>query len=175
MRLAEDGREDQGAATELRGKVGRHHADLTRAAALIRSRGSTKEDRIRNRANRLLLAAAANTALQPEAPEEAAVLDRLGQLQALPLPDAYAQLSELVPALAGLKDRIAADATASASRNGSALGDDDEERIWDEILEGLQPLLGPEAETNDELLASPTAFWLAQADLANSAGLPSSH
>jgi hypothetical protein len=170
MELAHQGDEGPDAVVKLRAKAKGNPRRLRRAAAIVRFDGDVTEDRVSHQANRLLLAAAENTSVPPATAEEMARFDRIDNLADLDLPAAFERLSTMEPALGPLKERIL-DAARLARDGEDSLTSEDNDRLWDMVIDGLTTLLGPKSGQSDDLLASGTAFGMARVHLATVAGL----
>jgi hypothetical protein len=169
-RLAEEGRSDIEAVDELRREAGRHRRALHRAAALVRFQGSYQEDRVADRANRLLLAAANGTAVQPVGADEEAWFARIEAFGRLPVQNAFALLVAVQPALATFEADIRRRCEAGRERDGT-LAADEEDDVLRDVWDGVAVLVGPWAEATDRLLRSWAAFGVARVHILLAAGL----
>ena len=169
LALGADAREDPAAVQELRAAGGRRgERDLRVAAAALRSLGLIHEDRIHNLANRLLLAAAADKPVAALPENEGKLLDELDALLDIPLEAAYERLVQLEPALEPLRDRIAA--LAQTDTVMALEPDARDDLLWDRIIGGLEPILGPASNACNPVARSVTAFGLARIWLARVSG-----
>lgn len=168
--LAAEGRDDPAAVQELRAAAGRRgERQLRAAAAALRVIELTREDRTQNLANRLLLAAAADAAVAPLTEQDRKLIEELEALLNMPLEVAFEQLVQLEPSLDPLQRRIAA-----LARSDAVLALDSDARddlLWDEIIAGLEPILGPGSSAADAVTRSRTAFGLARLWLAQISGV----
>ncbi len=161
LELGEAGREDKAAVEELIRLAYGRAGSLRRAAAAIRSNGWHHEYRGADCANRLLLAAATGGPISEVPPEQERVFAWTDRLRADSPEQGFAMLAEREPRLLAVRDAIVTQAREQA----------DTERVWDLLIEALQPMLGPQSESGDALLRTPLSFGTARVAIARAAGL----
>lgn len=158
--LASEGRDDANAVQVLREAAAGHPGRLRRAAALVRLEGTPSEDRVDHLANRLLLAAAEDRAVEPPSSAELRWFSQIEALESAPLAESFGVLRGLQPGLAPLEAEVRASPAAFRSDAG-----------WDELCERLAGLLGPDSDMDDRVGRSRTAYGLARIYLAQLAGV----
>src|SRR5205807_277223 len=151
-KLAIEGREDAEALAVLRLAAGKHIHDLTRAAAFTRLSKPVSDHRASDLANRLLLAAASNLDRVPEVSQDRELwFQKIDAFTALPVDEAYAQLSELSLELSLFERTVKALRSEMISEIGN-LGSEQENILWMKLVRDLSPIVGPDARTHDPLL-----------------------
>ena len=163
--LAADDVDDENAVRQLKAAAGKRRRDLKGPASQVRMGGHVKEDRVVNRANRLLESAATGHAVRSVTLEEEHEFARAEELSEMGVDAAYERLAILVPELRELERRIVQ----------ASVGEGDEARLWLEIFAGLKPLIGSGAITDDPLLHLNTARRIAESYIARQAGLFEDH
>ncbi len=158
--LAERGREDQDAVGQLRDAAGRHHRLLTRALALQRlgSHDGLSDDRICDRAERLLVAAATNEPIRAVSAEQEAWFGQVDSLEAGGSEAAFERLALRVPGLNVVEQEVRARVDANKSNSVDFPIDDD---WWGQIYHRLEMVVGPRADLSEPILRSSTAFEIA--------------
>jgi hypothetical protein len=169
--VARDVQEDSDAVKKLRIKAKGRRGLLRRAAAFVRFSSLVHEDGVADRANRLLRAAGAGTAVEPVAEEDKQRFDRIAAFVAEEDADAYAALAEMKPRLVSFKDDLVEAARVAAGQNGGLLSSEQNLALLDLLYDGLTALIGPESAQTDDLLVSQTAFDRARLHLVTLAGL----
>jgi hypothetical protein len=161
--LARDNPDDGDCIRLLLNAVGSRKRDLSRAAAVERFDGLAKESRVRDRANRLLLAAHSGKPVVPLSRDLDDLFTRIEVLYSVRVEDAFPTLVELQPELRRLERQF----------NPRTFGEDQSEAIWDELIEALAPIIGPKAEieVTDPLLRTRSAHNIARLFLALRVGL----
>ena len=143
MDLAQSDRQDQVCVQKLVAEAEGNRKTLRMAAASVRFAGLARESRVRDRANRLLLAATTGDPVTPLSPELNELFSRIEDLYSVRVETAYSVLLRLSPEF-GLLD----------TRLGQMPSTADEDSRWNELLEGLALLVGPDADADDPLLRS---------------------
>jgi hypothetical protein len=152
------------AVQKLRSLSKGHGRDLSRAAAEIRFQGGIDELRQQNLSNRLLQAAASDCSVTPLTQEEEEWFDRTGQLDRFPEAEAFEFLVSLEPALAAFEDQVRTQSAGIGEGHGQV-------QMWNFIIEGLGPIVGPSSRATDPLLRTQLAFDRARIHLARTIGL----
>jgi hypothetical protein len=145
----------------LRNAAGRRPKDLRVAAAAVRSHYWITESRFQNRANESLLAALADRPVQPLTHEQVVWSRRIERLNKGDREAAFRRLVPMQPALADL-ERTVREAVARAETTPVGSG-----RIQTMISQRLRPLVGPDADIDDPLLLSHSAYLNAEQYLWN--------
>ncbi len=140
--------DDDAARERLRERLDTSPAVLKEATIAM---SKHREDYVRDRAYRLLSAAAADTPVQPIPPERAELFAREEALGHMPIQQAFALLAESEPRLADMEQR--ARAHSQTPDAGCELAED--------ILRPLRRLVGGGAEAEDELLRTSLATSIA--------------
>lgn len=167
MRLASEGRTDTAAMQELRAAANGHDKDLLRAAADIRLGSNLNEHRQGYLANELLIAASEDREVKLPSPEQSAWFDDLEDLEALPDGAAFGRLAQQQPELAEFQ-RFLLTRSVQVRRESQQTYED---VMWDTIVDGLEPIVGPSAGSKDRLLRSRVALDCARIYLARMLGL----
>jgi hypothetical protein len=142
--------DDEAARAELLSRV-TAPPELLRETAIYLSR--RREDYVRDRAYRLVSAAAADGSVQPVPPERAEQFAREEALGRVSMEEAFKQLTAIEPALAAIEQQV---------RTGRhAAGGEGPSTISKEVQERLSKLVGGGATRDDELLRSTLAGSLA--------------
>jgi hypothetical protein len=165
--LAESNPRDPSAVGQLRKKAGRHHKDLRRAAAQIRMYGLHHENRIDHVANKNLLAAATGGAFEPLAEEREEWFSTLEQFDQRPESESFGQLVALQPQIEEFEQtvvRAAPDLWHSPS--------DSDDAIVGFVMDGLSPLVGPDAESDDPIIRTRLAHGICRVYLLRKVGVP---
>lgn len=144
--LAADGLEDMNAVEQLRALARGRRRNLRYAAAAVRSQAWVGENLGVFRANELLLAAANGVGPRPVTEEQLASFRRLEEVTDLRRSRAFARLTELCPALAEVPGMVEGEPYLDEYRR---------------IEQALARLVGPDAETDDELLRSHAVYDIA--------------
>ena len=162
-RLAKENPLDDKCVGELVAAAGPRKRDLRKASAVVRFGGAAKESKTAERANRLLVSAWTGQPVAPVSPELDDLLSRIDDLYTRPVEEAFPGLVALRPELGDLEPRF----------EGRALGQIDQDALWDELLASLDPIIGPDADSSvtDPLLRSLSAHSIARVYLALRAGL----
>ncbi len=159
--LAKGDRTDAECVRTLVDAAGRKQRDLSKAAAVVRFGGAAKVDRISDRANRLLLAAFSGEPVQPVPPEQDRWFARVDQIRSIPVEEAYPLLVKLQPALGDLEDRF----------HPRAMDERERDELWNQLIDAITPLVGPDAISHDPLVLSKPAYEVARLHLALRSGL----
>lgn len=162
--LAADGREDSEAVGALTTLARGHRRRLTMAAQRVNIEGRAYERNIHNGAYRLLNAALAQAPVEPPSLTVKARIDTLEYLVALPLPDAFALLSEREPRLRPIEAHVRDD-VERAGRAGIDLADFSSRELVElrgQIWQMLKPCVGLDSATDDEILNAATSHQLAR-------------
>jgi hypothetical protein len=160
MQCAADNDLSDSAVQKLRSLAKGHNRDLSRAAASVRFLGLTDEMREQKLCNRLLQAAANNCSVTPLTPQEEEWFDRTGELDRLPEAEAFGLIVSLEPAVGAFEEQVRTQCDGMS-----------EDQMWDFIIEGLGPIVGPDSGAADPLLRTKLAFDRARIHLARSNGL----
>jgi hypothetical protein len=158
-RLANEGREDDAAVDELVAAVGRHHHELVVAGRYFHVSGQYKEDRIANRAERLIHAAMNRSSVSPPSESDETVLSALEGLGQLDAATAFDRLAQGQTGLRDLKDEL--DRGSFNQEPDSAL----DFRLH--LRDRLAPLVGPQSTNADPVLRSNMALELSVDYLAS--------
>jgi hypothetical protein len=170
LRLAEEAGSDVEAVDDLRRSAGRHRRALRRAATLVRFAGACEEDRVDNRANKLLLAAADGKPIEPVGQDQEAWFARIEAFRVLPLDEAFSLLVDAQPALMALESTLRERGEAERGPDGT-VDDEVQDQISTDIWRGLPALVGPKAESTDRLVRSSAAFGVARIHIERAARL----
>jgi hypothetical protein len=168
--LVDENRDDSEAVAELSSVTGRHLADARAAALWFSESDWNRESRRADRAHRLLTAVANKSPVTAASPDDLRRFDRVDALLALPGSQAYELLVNLEPRLAAVALQ------AESGDLGSRLEPPDfrqarERRERDLVMQqakayeksvsrlarALDPLVGPSAESADELVRTHAA------------------
>jgi len=162
MDFAQSDREDDACARDLLEAAAGRQKVLRAAATSVRFAGMAGESRVRDRANRLLLAASTGTSVEPLSPELDTLFSRIEELYSVSVEDAYSQLAKLRPQLRLLEAQFGQRSTRTENEKNA---------LWSELLAGLAPLIGPDADVSDPLLRSVSAHNIARLYFAVRSGL----
>jgi hypothetical protein len=140
--------------------AGRHRHALLAASRNFRVAGSNREDRIANRADRLIQAALVNGAVLPTSEEEEALIVALEAFKRQDKSDSFSQLCALEPRLSNITAK-APDVSTSPSTNENRRNvlTSLDQRL--DLRKQLTGLLGPRATNPDPLVRSQTALEFA--------------
>jgi hypothetical protein len=165
--LVDSGRDDRDAVQELVRVAGSHRTELRRAAASIRQEGYVEEDEARNRANRLLMAAASGEPPQPLNDEQTRWFRDVKELRDAPVHEAFAKLATVEPALGALDEYVSREANEPEFQ---AMDLDDRHQVVIEVLyDRLQPI---QERTTEPLVRTHLAWYIVRDYLFDRAGLP---
>jgi hypothetical protein len=159
--LATEDQTDDQAVRTLVDAAGRWHRDLSKAAAFVRFAGDAKIYRRSDRANRLLLAAFNGEPVEPLPPELDEWFARIDEIRLVPVEVSFPTLVALQPALGELEARF----------SPRTVDDADREALWNELIDSIKPIVGPDAAADDPLLLTRTAWNVARLYLAVRVGL----
>jgi hypothetical protein len=159
--LAHSQPDDDECVRALRKAAGSKARNLSKAAASVRFAGQARESRIADRANRLLLAAYRGQSVRQLTEEEANWFDRIDEVMAVRVEDAYPHLAEMQPKLRELEETFAP----------RSVDPGDKDALWDELIAALSPVVGPNALDDDSFLRSETVWNVARLYLAVQVGL----
>jgi hypothetical protein len=177
-------RDPEDAIASLKRTAGRQPKELRRAAAAIRFYFRIDEERTTFVANRYLLAAAGALPYEVPSDEEEAWFARLEELKRLPEEQSFAVLAEHQPSLVEFKEVVVEEAPRLRQgrehmeyMEGIARKLDrppPDEQPWDLIkfvCNGLKPLVGPEAQSQDRLVTTKRAYELCRIYLLELVGV----
>jgi hypothetical protein len=159
--LAQSQPDDGECVRALLKAAGSKPRNLSKAAASVRFAGQARESRIADRANRLLIAAFRGEPVRLLTDEEANWFDRIDEVMAVRVEDAFPHLVELQPKLRELEDEFAP----------RTVDPGDKDALWDELIAKLSPVVGPEALDEDSFLRSDAVWNVARLYLAVRVGL----
>ena len=151
--LADAGREDAEAITELKELAGRHDHDLRVAVASFRQDGRDRESRLADRARRLLEAAASGEPIRPAGEDAEYRFRQLEEWHAVDQPARFRQLAAIEPRLARLEGEARSGRYGLPGPDPLHMSPDDPRHIGRE----LNHLLGPDGAHKDHPLLG-TAF-----------------
>jgi hypothetical protein len=161
--LAANEREDEHAVQMLRDKSAWRGNDLRWAAAHVRARRWIDEHRVAYRANELLLAAAEDRPIEAVSAEQEAWFQQIDALSDGRNDAAFTRLIALQPRLTDVERSI-----TQAWRELRRANLDGREltrgrlAVWRQIEQALDPLVGPSADSADQLVRSHRAYELAE-------------
>ena len=161
--LAANEREDADAVQMLRDNAGRRRNDLRWAAAHVRARRWIDEHRIAYRANELLLAAAEDRPIEAVTAEQEAWFQQIDALSDGWNDAAFSRLIALQPRLTDV-ERSITQAWRELRRANLEGREFTRGRlaVWRQIERALDPLVGPSADSADQLVRSHRAYELAE-------------
>jgi hypothetical protein len=161
--LAANEREDEDAIQMLRDKAARRRNDLRWAAAHVRARRWIDEHRIAYRANELLLAAAEDRPIDAGTVDQEAWFKQIDALSDGWNDAAFTRLVALQPRLADVERSITRSRheLRRAKLEGRELAKG-RVAVWRQIEHALDPLVGPRADSADQLVRSHRAYELAE-------------
>jgi hypothetical protein len=167
LSLARADPNDPQAIGQLRTLAGRHEKDLRRAAAQIRMGGFHHENRVHHVANTNLLAAATEGTFEPLTAEEDKWFSRFEDLERMSGAESFEQLAGRQP---GLRAFEQAGLKAAPILWPSPLDSDD--ALIDFVVDGLDRLVGPDAESEDPLIRTKLAHGMCRVYLLRRVGVP---
>jgi hypothetical protein len=133
--LAHSQPDDDECVHALRKAAGSKTRNLSKAAASVRFAGQARESRIADRANRHLMAAYRDEPVRQLREEEANWFDRIDEVMAVRVEDAFPHLVEMQPKLRELEGKFAP----------RSVDPGDKDALWHELIAELAPVVGPEA------------------------------
>ena len=159
--LAQNQPDDDECVRALLTAAGSKTRNLSKAAASVRFAGQARESRTADRANRLLMAAFRGEPVRQLTEEEVNWFDRIDEVMAVPVEDAFPHLVEMQPKLRELEEEFPP----------RLVDPGDKDALWDDLIAKLSPLVGPEALNEDSFLRSDTVWNVARLYLAVRVGL----
>lgn len=162
--FAAAGRDDPAAVAELHRAAGRRRKNLRHAAASARMNGRAKEFPRKYLTNQLLLAAATG---RPVAPITAELADWFRQVRELneDWDSSFARLVAMRPLLAEVQRILDSETEAARAKPTEAERDAALDAVRDRARMALPVLVGAEADVEEPLLRSYTAYRIVQSHL----------
>jgi hypothetical protein len=155
LRLAMSDPNGPNAIGQLRTLAGHHEKDLRRAAAQVRMGGFHHEVRVHYVANKNLLAAAIGGVFEPLTDEQDRWFSLLEDLDRMPESESFEKLMMRQPLLREFEQSV-----LRAVPDLWPSPQDSDDAIIAFVLDGLDRLVGPEAESQDPVIKTGIAYGI---------------